>query len=120
LLCIVWVGFDDYRELNLEGAKSALPIWTEFMKRASRFGQYRNAREFSAPGGIESARVCLDSGKLAGDYCPNTRNEVFIAGTEPQESCDLHSFQVVQGPDGAIPAGNSAPVAAAIPPEGGR
>jgi penicillin-binding protein 1B len=28
LLCIVWVGFDDGRDLNLEGAHSALPIWT--------------------------------------------------------------------------------------------
>lgn len=27
LICIVWVGFDDNRELNLEGAKSALPVW---------------------------------------------------------------------------------------------
>src|SRR5207302_4866369 len=26
LLCVVWVGFDDNRDLNLEGAKSALPI----------------------------------------------------------------------------------------------
>ncbi len=34
LLCIVWVGFDDNRELDIEGAHSALPIWTEFMKRA--------------------------------------------------------------------------------------
>ncbi len=27
LLCVVWVGFDDNRELNLEGAHSAAPIW---------------------------------------------------------------------------------------------
>ena len=33
LLCVVWVGFDDNRELNLEGAHSAAPIWAEFMKR---------------------------------------------------------------------------------------
>jgi penicillin-binding protein 1B len=26
LLCVVWVGFDDNHDLNLEGAKSALPI----------------------------------------------------------------------------------------------
>ena len=36
LLCVVWVGFDDNRELNLEGAKSALPIWADFMKRAAK------------------------------------------------------------------------------------
>jgi penicillin-binding protein 1B len=34
LLCVVWVGFDDNKELNLEGAHSAAPIWAEFMKRA--------------------------------------------------------------------------------------
>ncbi len=34
LICVVWVGFDDHRDLKLEGAKSALPIWTEFMKQA--------------------------------------------------------------------------------------
>ena len=90
LLCIVWVGYDDYRELNLEGAKSALPVWTEFMKRATHLGAYRNAKDFPMPQGIESAKICLDSGKLAGDQCPRTRNEYFIAGSEP-EKCDLHS-----------------------------
>jgi len=88
LLCIVWVGFDDYTELNLEGAKSALPIWTEFMKRASKFASYRDAKEFAAPGGIVSATICVNSGKLAGDLCVDTRNEQFIAGTDPRERCD--------------------------------
>ena len=37
LLCVVWVGFDDNRELNLEGAHSAAPIWAEFMKRALEY-----------------------------------------------------------------------------------
>ena len=82
LLCVVWVGFDDYRELNLEGAKSALPIWTEFMKRAAHMGAYKNAREFPMPAGIKQATICLDSGKLAGPQCTNTRNEYFVAGSE--------------------------------------
>ena len=89
LLCIVWVGYDDYRDLNLEGARSALPIWTEFMKRAARLGAWKNVREFPMPGGIEQAAICVDSGKLAGPQCTNTRNEYFIAGSEP-EKCTLH------------------------------
>ena len=92
LLCVVWVGFDDYRELGLEGAKSALPIWTEFMKQASRFGPYRNARRFPQPSGIEATRICTESGKLEGDFCDETRTEYFIEGTAPTEKCDLHSF----------------------------
>jgi penicillin-binding protein 1B len=98
LLCLVWVGFDDYRELNLEGAKSALPIWTEFMKKASRFGAYRNAVEFPKPNGISSLRVCDDSGMIAGDRCLDTHNEVFITGTEPKEECNFHVLAPVLVP----------------------
>jgi penicillin-binding protein 1B len=100
LLCIVWVGFDDYRELNLEGAKSALPVWTEFMKRASHMGAYKNAREFPMPAGIEQAVICADSGKLAGPQCINTRKEYFVAGSEP-EKCDLHPAD--DSPTGSSP-----------------
>jgi penicillin-binding protein 1B len=107
LLCIVWVGYDDYRELNLEGARSALPIWTEFMKRAARMGSYKNAREFPKPDGVEQATICADSGKLAGPQCMNTRNEYFIAGSEP-EKCDLHQPVSVLPVDD--PQTDSAPV----------
>jgi penicillin-binding protein 1B len=34
LLAVVWVGRDDGQPLGLSGAQAALPIWTEFMKRA--------------------------------------------------------------------------------------
>ena len=90
LLCVVWVGFDDNRELNLEGARSALPVWTEFMKRASRLSAYRNAQPFQAPPGIVSVEICEDSGLRATDYCPDTRYEVFLNGTQPARECSLH------------------------------
>jgi penicillin-binding protein 1B len=86
LLCVVWVGFDDYSELGLEGAKSALPIWTEFMKRATHVAAYRNAREFPMPSGIEQASICVDDGMLASGGCTNVRNEYFIAGSTPQQT----------------------------------
>jgi penicillin-binding protein 1B len=95
LLCLVWVGFDDYQELNLEGAKSALPIWAEFMKKASHLGAFKNAQEFPPPSGIVSQKICLESGKLAGDLCTQTSYASFIAGTEPHEQCDVHSVSPV-------------------------
>jgi penicillin-binding protein 1B len=91
LLCVVWVGFDDNRELNLEGARSALPIWAEFMKRAAQTQPYSSAHEFRAPSGIVSADICSESGELAGPRCPKVRTEVFIAGTEPTTVCDGHN-----------------------------
>jgi penicillin-binding protein 1B len=90
LLCVVWVGFDDNRELNLEGARSALPIWAEFMKRAALTRPYSSAHEFRAPSGIVSAEICSESGDLPGARCPKVRTEVFIAGTEPTMVCDGH------------------------------
>jgi penicillin-binding protein 1B len=90
LLCVVWVGFDDNRELNLEGAHSALPIWTEFMKRALQSRQYRDAKPFEAPDGVVSVTVDSQTGMPATPFCPETRNEVFIAGTQPVGTCPLH------------------------------
>jgi len=91
LLCIVWVGFDDNRDLDLEGAHSALPIWTEFMKRALQNRAYRDARPFEAPDGIVSAQIDPESGMLATPFCPTTISEVYISGTQPVTSCPLHA-----------------------------
>jgi penicillin-binding protein 1B len=90
LICVVWVGFDDNRDFKLEGARSALPIWTEFMKRAHQHRQYRNVHEFEAPEGVVTADIDADNGLLATPGCPKIRSEVFIAGTQPVEACKLH------------------------------
>jgi penicillin-binding protein 1B len=105
LLCVVWVGFDDNRDLNLEGAKSALPIWAEFMKRAAKMRQYKDAKAFATPKGIVSDQICSDSGQLAGQYCPNVRTEYFIDGTEPAVECQLHSLQPLGLADRVLDAG---------------
>lgn len=90
LLCVVWVGFDDNRELNLEGAHSAAPIWGDFMKRALAYRAYRDAKPFQAPDGIVSVEIDPQSGMPATPFCPLTKNEVFIAGTQPVGTCPLH------------------------------
>ncbi len=90
LLCVVWVGFDDNKELNLEGAHSAAPIWAEFMKRAATYREYRDTKPFDAPEGIVSVSIDPQSGMLATPACPTTRQEVYIAGTQPVTSCPLH------------------------------
>src|SRR5258708_40001869 len=57
LLCVVWVGFDDNRALDLQGAKSAAPIWGEFMSRRLAFPDYPHTKPFRAPSGIVSLDV---------------------------------------------------------------
>ncbi len=90
LICVVWVGFDDNRDFKLEGARSALPIWAEFMKLAHDHREYHNVHGFSAPDGIVTADIDAETGQLATANCPKTRSEVFLAGTQPLETCTLH------------------------------
>jgi penicillin-binding protein 1B len=120
LVCVVWVGFDDAKDLNLEGAKSALPIWTEFMKRAHQRREYRNVRDWDAPDGIVSVDIDPLSGQLATGACPSSRPEYFVSGTQPVEMCRLHGGGGTQvagwettpatAAASAIPAQSQAPV----------
>ncbi len=90
LLCIVWVGFDDSRDLDIEGAHSAAPIWAEFMKHALDFREYRDTKPFRAPDGIVTIDIDPLSGMPATPQCPSVRPEVYIAGTQPVGLCPLH------------------------------
>jgi len=88
LLCVVWVGFDDNRDLGLAGGQAAAPIWGEFMKRAVVLPKYRNTQEFEPPPGITEAMIDPQTGQLADSSCPTTVSEHFIAGSEPTQYCD--------------------------------
>lgn len=90
LICVVWVGFDDNTDLKMEGARSALPVWAEFMRRAHDRRRYRNVSDFTAPAGIGSAQIDPTTGQLASAGCPTVRTEYFIEGTQPTEVCTLH------------------------------
>ena len=120
LLCIVWVGFDDGRELDLEGAHSAAPIWAEFMKGAMQFREYRDAKPFQAPAGVVSVDICGQSGMLATPNCPKTYPEVYVAGTEPVNTCPLHGgghgiVTQITGWDTSPPAAPAPPAQPAQP-----
>jgi penicillin-binding protein 1B len=91
LLCIVWVGNDDYTNLELEGAKAAAPIWAEFMNRAIKLPQYSDMKAFSAPEGITSVRLDKVTNLLADTSCPNNYTAAFLDGTAPQNSCSQMS-----------------------------
>lgn len=87
LLAVVWVGFDDNRDLELSGANAPAPIWAEFMKRAVALPAYSDVHSFSMPDGVVEVTVDADTQQLATPACPNTREEVYIHGTEPTEYC---------------------------------
>ncbi len=88
LLCIVWVGNDDYTDIKLAGGTTAAPIWAEFMKRAQKIPRYSDMKGFSAPSGVVNVQVDKVTNRLATPACPQFYNVAFIAGTEPKETCE--------------------------------
>src|ERR1700716_587929 len=88
LLCIVWVGYDDYSDLRLSGAQTAAPIWTEFMKKAAALPQYSGMKPFSQPTGVVDVQLDKTTNRLATPACPDDYVAAFVAGTEPRETCD--------------------------------
>ncbi len=109
LLCIVWVGFDDYSDLKLAGGATAAPIWAEFMKRAQTLPQYRNMGDFAQPEGVINVAIEKNTGLLPTASCPETYPATFVAGTEPRLTCD-------QAPPPSLPPTPEA-VAAGTPTE---
>ena len=90
LLCVVWVGLDDYQDIKMEGAKAALPIWTEFMKRAHKHRAYRDVAGFEVPNGVVTQQIDPLNGQLATSACPRVITDYYLVGTQPVQYCTLH------------------------------
>ncbi len=88
----VWVGLDD-PQLTLghgeSGAMAALPIWASFMKTVYDTLKLPDAT-FQQPSDVVRLQICMDSGKLATNFCPKVTTEVFNAKYHPTELCDIH------------------------------
>ncbi len=95
LLCIVWIGNDDYTDISdnltkkVQGADTAAPIWAEFMKRAIKLPQYSDMKPFTpAPDGISIYRIDKATNQLADDTCSTgSFNAAFLNGTQPRNTC---------------------------------
>jgi penicillin-binding protein 1B len=113
LLCIVWVGYDDYSDIRLSGAQTAAPIWAEFMKKAVTLPRYSDVKPFPQPEGVVDVQLDKITNRLATPSCPDTYTIAFVAGTEPRDTCDQSGG--VQGFFSRIFGGNSEK---ALPPNG--
>jgi penicillin-binding protein 1A len=88
----VWMGFD--QEENIKDGQAAggyhpALIWRAVMQKAS---EGLPVQQFTRPSGIVNKAICTKSGKLPNAFCPKEDliNEVFVQGSLPNETCDLH------------------------------
>ena len=103
IVASVWVGFDDSRPLGVgeQGARTAVPIWTSFMREALR-GQPDQPRPL--PSGLVTVRISRQTGLLAGPTDTDTMYETFMEGHLPPAS---NAGVMVPGAAPANPAGGS-------------
>ncbi len=88
LLCVVWVGNDDYSVLHMEGATAALPIWSTFMKKAVTLPQYSDVKDFTPPQGVVEETLDKATNLVADPSCPDDYTAWFLDGTQPTDTCD--------------------------------
>ncbi len=100
----VWIGNDLPQELS-DGSSMAAALWQKVMKRIHADHSPKN---FEMPDNIIKVNICTKSGKLPGPYChldprgSTIRSEIFVKGTEPKESCDVHVMADIHAPTGKL------------------
>ncbi|HEX4165193.1 MAG TPA: transglycosylase domain-containing protein [Bryobacteraceae bacterium] len=88
LLCVIWVGYDQWEDIKIEGGKAAAPIWTNFMVGASKLRRYHDMQSFTPPPGVIPVQLDKISNLPANQTCPDDYQAYFIDGTIPAATCD--------------------------------
>ncbi len=87
----IWVGYDKMGlslGINQTGGSVAAPIWGEYMTRALHGVP---VEDFPSYASLAEKDVCKKSGLLPTGSCNDIITEIFVPGTEPEESCDICS-----------------------------
>ena len=122
----VWVGFDQPRTIVRNGyaAELAVPIWSGFMKTATRDDK---PEWFAKPADVVGVNVCRISGKLPNFGCSSVEGidsdgfvavksqvytDFFVKGTQPATICPLH-------PGGILADAGMPGIPAPVPTTGG-
>ncbi len=90
LVCVVWIGFDDNRQLGLTGAEAALPAWVDFMAGAVALNPELGGRNFECPEGIKFVEIDADAGALSTLTCPHRELIAVTERLSPNLECYLH------------------------------
>jgi membrane carboxypeptidase/penicillin-binding protein len=91
----VWVGFDQPKTIAREGygSRFALPIWSEFMRRAV---QRRPPQDFDVPAGLHGEQLCNVSYLRPVEECPVYVEYFKEKDDVPSRLCPLHRGTVKQ------------------------
>jgi penicillin-binding protein 1A len=90
----VWVGFDDqaitFNSADGQGGRAAAPVFGRFMKYVYEDKSIPVTQPyFKIPNGVQKDSICIVTNKIANEFCPFKRIEVFNSKYLPPH-CDVH------------------------------
>jgi penicillin-binding protein 1B len=91
LVCAVWIGFDDNKQLGLTGAEAALPAWTEFVREAVDLRPDLGGEAFERPAGITTVDIDPETGMRATALCPQRERIAITHAFMPPLECYAHA-----------------------------
>ncbi len=91
ILTLTWIGYDNNQSTGLSGASGAMRLWAEYM---NCIGNSYAIGDFVVPRGLVTVELDVHNLKKATEKCPDVIQEIFIEGTEPQESCKEHTTRI--------------------------
>ena len=97
--CGIWAGYDNNEVMPDEDRYHTFSriLWNSVMKRISAMD---TPMRFQLTSEVMSAPVCSESHMAASVRCPNSYDEMFAKGTQPQYYCSIHG-------DGSLVSGGS-------------
>ncbi len=100
LVTTVWVGNNDNEEMkDVTGLSGAAPIWHDVMLH---YLQDKPVETWQQPRGLVTAQVDAVSGLLPTEHTPRTVNELFLEGTVPTQSDNVHQVFRVNKENGKL------------------
>ena len=96
LVCAVWIGFDDNKQLGLTGAEAALPAWVDFMNEAIAVRPDLGGEHFECPEGIKFVEIDSMTGLRSTLGCPLRELIAVTERLQPNLECYLHGNLPVQ------------------------
>ncbi|HEX2912922.1 MAG TPA: transglycosylase domain-containing protein [Chloroflexia bacterium] len=133
LVAGVWVGNNNNTPMDgVAGSVGGGLVWNSFMNAVYKDPKLSDiikqggqlTRDFARPDGLEEVSVCVESGLLPNDACPQRRKEIFPKNDVPKKVSDIHRYMkvprrqamVVPTPDPNNP--DATPVAQPVRAEG--
>lgn len=106
----VWVGNNDNTPMSYvaSGITGASPIWNNLMRLQLSDEQ---PHFFAVPSEVTKVSICTYTNKVSCSWCNSTREEVFIAGTEPKDNCRFQPpmDDIARNNQGSLPTATPTP-----------